>query len=84
MQNRMVITRSKNTFQLCRVGRKRCFTKYVKITFFKGARLKPLPLGLSKDMDVRYLDIYEDEGFDKKQFTNWIKQASKIEGWMIK
>jgi hypothetical protein len=59
-----------------------CFTRYVKVSFFKGAALKPLPPGESKQPDVRYLDIYEDAGFDEAQFTDWVKQASQIRGWM--
>jgi hypothetical protein len=31
---------------------------------------------------VRYLDIHEDEPPDEKQLTGWIRQASKIPGWM--
>lgn len=56
-----------------------CFTKYVKVAFFRGAALRPAPPGASKQKDVRYLDIYE-EGFDEKQFTAWVKQASKLPG----
>ena len=57
-----------------------CFAKYVKVAFFRGSSLKPLPPGESKSDDVRYLDIYEDDDFDEKQFTGWIKQASKLPG----
>lgn len=56
-----------------------CMTKYVKVAFHRGASLKPLPPGASKQKNVRYLDIYE-EGFDEAQFTAWIKQASKLPG----
>ncbi|MCR6644667.1 MAG: DUF1801 domain-containing protein [Terricaulis sp.] len=56
-----------------------CFTKYVKVTFFRGTSLKPIPPGGSKHPEVRYLDIYED-AFDAKQFTAWIKQAAKLPG----
>lgn len=56
-----------------------CFTKYVKVTFFRGASLKPIPPGGSKHPEVRYLDIYEG-AFDAKQFTAWIKQAAKLPG----
>lgn len=57
-----------------------CFTKYVKVTFFAGRSLEPMPPGESKDANVRYLDIHE-EGFDEKQFTAWVKQASRLPGW---
>lgn len=56
-----------------------CMTKYVKVAFFRGAQLKPVPPGKSKQKDVRYLDIRED-GFDEKQFTAWVQQASKLPG----
>jgi hypothetical protein len=56
-----------------------CFTKYLKVTWFRGASLRPVPAGVSKHKDVRYLDIYEGE-FDEAQFTDWVKQASKLSG----
>lgn len=56
-----------------------CFTNYVKVTFFKGTSLKPLPAGTSKHKTVRYYDIREGE-FDEKQFASWIKQASNLPG----
>jgi hypothetical protein len=59
-----------------------CFTKYVKVTFFRGASLKPPPPGASKDPNVRYLDIHEDKPLDEAQLEAWIKQASKLPGWM--
>ena len=59
-----------------------CFTKYVKVTFFRGTSLRPMPPGESKSEGTRYLDVYEDEPFDEKQFVKWVKQAAKIPGWM--
>lgn len=56
------------------------FTSYVKVAFFRGRLLRPLPPGKSKQKDVRYLDIREDEPLDEKQFTAWVKQASKLPG----
>jgi hypothetical protein len=56
-----------------------CFTTYLKVTFFKGAALKPMPPGASKQKDVRYLDIYEG-AFDEEQFADWVKQASLLPG----
>ncbi|HYD87164.1 MAG TPA: DUF1801 domain-containing protein [Vitreimonas sp.] len=55
------------------------FAKYVKVTFLNGGSLKPPPPGASKYPHVRYLDIRE-EGFDEKQFADWVKQASKLPG----
>ena len=52
------------------------FTKYVKVTFFRGASLRPVPPGESKQKDVRYLDIHEDDQLDEAQLAAWVKQAS--------
>jgi hypothetical protein len=60
------------------------FTRYVKVGFFRGAALKPVPPGTSKDANVRYLDIHEDDKIDVAQLTKWVKQAAKIPGWMAK
>ena len=60
-----------------------CITKYVKVAFFRGVALRPLPPGESKQKDVRYLDIYEDPGapgLDEKLVASWIRQASKLPG----
>jgi hypothetical protein len=54
-----------------------CFDRYVKVTFFRGTSLKPVPAGESKHADVRYYDIHEGE-LDEAQFTKWVKQASKL------
>jgi hypothetical protein len=56
------------------------FTKYVKVAFFRGASLRPVPPGASKQKDVRYLDIHEDDDLDEAQFTAWVKQASLLPG----
>lgn len=55
------------------------FTKYIKVTFFRGQSLDPVPPGTSKSGDTRYYDIYEG-AFDEKQFADWVKQASKLPG----
>ncbi len=57
-----------------------CFTKYVKVAFYRGQSLTPMPPGPSKSQDTRYLDIHEDDGFDEAQFTAWVKQASQLPG----
>ena len=57
-----------------------CFTKYVKVAFFKGAQLRPMPPGDSKQKDPRYLDIYETVTLDEAQFIEWVKQASQLPG----
>src|SRR5687767_6002215 len=58
-----------------------CFTKYVKVAFFQGASLDPVPPGASKQKDVRYLDIREDDQLDEALVTRWIRQASELPGW---
>ena len=56
-----------------------CFTRYVKVTFFRGTALHPEPPGRSKQPEVRYLDIHEG-AFDEAQFADWVKQASRLPG----
>ena len=56
-----------------------CFAKYVKVTFFRGTSLRPVPAGESKHPEVRYLDIREG-AFDEAQFVDWVKQASRLPG----
>ena len=58
------------------------FTRYVKVTFFTGGSLKPLPPGKSKNDDVRTLDIREDDSLDEAQLADWIRQAAAIPGWL--
>jgi hypothetical protein len=58
-----------------------CFTKYVKVAFFRGTSLRPVPPGESKHKEVRYLDIHEDDQLDEAQLATWIKQAASIPGW---
>ena len=57
-----------------------CFTKYVKVAFFRGTSLRPLPPGESKNKEMRYLDIHEDAKLDEAQFTAWVQQASQLPG----
>ena len=57
-----------------------CFTKYVKVAFFRGAALDPVPPGPSKSQDTRYLDIREDEPLDEARFADWVRQASALPG----
>ena len=56
-----------------------CFAKYVKVTFFRGTSLRPVPAGESRHPEVRYLDIHEGE-LDEAQFAAWVKQASQLPG----
>ena len=58
------------------------FTRYVKVTFFQGAALRPVPPGASKQDDVRYLDIHEGDAFDEAQLAEWVKQAAALPGFL--
>jgi hypothetical protein len=57
-----------------------CFTNYVKVAFFRGTSLRPVPPGESKSKDTRYLDIHADDDLDEAQLARWIKQASRLPG----
>jgi hypothetical protein len=57
-----------------------CFTRYVKVAFFRGTFLRPMPPGESKHKEVRYLDIHEHEQLDEAQLAAWVKQASELPG----
>ena len=58
------------------------FTRYVKVTFFRGTSLRPVPPGQSKHEEVRYLDIREDDALDEAQFAGWVEQACALPGWV--
>ena len=51
----------------------------MKVTFFRGTSLDPVPPGASKHPEVRYLDIHEDQ-LDEAQFVAWVEQASRLPG----
>jgi hypothetical protein len=57
-----------------------CFTKYVKVAFFRGTSLRPVPPGESNSKDTRYLNIHEDDQLDGAQLAAWMKQASQLPG----
>ena len=58
-----------------------CFTRYIKVTFFDGASLDPLPPESSKDPKARHVHIHEGDEPDSAQLASWIAQASKLPGW---
>jgi hypothetical protein len=58
------------------------FTHYVKVTFFRGTSLRPLPPGASKSQDTRYMDIHEGDELDEAQMATWVKQAAALPGWI--
>lgn len=57
------------------------FTQFLRLTFFDGTSLTPMPPGTSKTPKTRYLDLYEDEPLDAAQLTKWLQQASNLHGW---
>ena len=59
-----------------------CFTHYVKVTFFRGTSLRPVPPGASKSKDTRYIDIREGDELDEAQMASWVKQAAALPGFL--
>ena len=59
-----------------------CFTKYVKVAFFRGSSLRPVPPGESKVREVRYYDLHEDDQLDDARLATWIRQAAALPGWI--
>ena len=57
------------------------FTRYLKVTFFRGTSLRPVPACTSKAKEMRFVDLHEGAPFDEKQLTSWIRQAAAIPGW---
>ena len=58
------------------------FTHYVKVAFFRGTSLRPVPPGASKGKGTRYLDIREGDQVDEAQLATWVKQAAALPGWV--
>ncbi len=57
------------------------YERFIKVLFFKGSSLEPMPPVASKVAGNRYVHITE-EGFDEAQMTRWVKQAAKLPGWV--
>ena len=57
------------------------FTRYVKVSFFRGTSLRPVPPVASKHPEVRYLDIREGDELDEAQMATWVRQAAGLPGW---
>jgi hypothetical protein len=58
------------------------FTRYVKVTFFRGMSLRPVPPGPSRQAETRYLDIHEHDPIDEDLLATWVSQASELPGWI--
>ena len=61
-----------------------CLTNYVKVAFFRGTSLRPVPPGVSKHKEVRYIDIHEGDELDAARMATWVKQAAALPGWAPK
>lgn len=57
-----------------------CITRYVKVAFFRGASLDPVPPVESKHKEVRYFHVYEHDQIDEELVASWIRQASELPG----
>jgi|GEM_PF-144994 len=57
-----------------------CFDRYIKVTFFRGASLDPVPPVASKMAQTRYLHVADDGQLDQAQFVAWVRQASRLPG----
>ena len=57
-----------------------CLTKYVKVAFFRGRSLHPVPPVESKNEGTRYFHIHEDDQLDEQLVASWIRQASELPG----
>jgi len=57
-----------------------CYDRYIKVAFFRGALLDPVPPVASKSGDTRYFHIHEQDSVDEAAFADWIRQASAIPG----
>ena len=57
-----------------------CFTKYIKVTFFRGTSLRPVPPVEAKQEGVRYFHVNEGDQLDEKLMAQWTEQASELPG----
>jgi hypothetical protein len=57
-----------------------CITRYIKVTFFRGTSLTPVPPVESKNEGTRYFHIHEGEEIDEELLASWIRQAAELPG----
>jgi hypothetical protein len=57
-----------------------CFANYIKLAFYRGASLIPVPPVGSKSGDTRYFHIHGSEELDEAQLADWMRQASQLPG----
>jgi len=58
------------------------FTRYLKVAFFRGTSLQPVPPGTSKHAETRYVDLHEGDEPDGAEMARWVKQAAALPGWI--
>ena len=59
------------------------FTHYVKVTFFRGTSLRPVPPGgTPKSKEARWIDVNGGDELDEAQLAIWVKQAAALPGWI--
>jgi hypothetical protein len=59
------------------------FARYVKVTFFSGTSLQPIPPGgTPKSKEACWIDIYDDDELDEAQMATWVAQAAALPGWI--
>jgi hypothetical protein len=58
------------------------FNRYIKLAFFEGVSLNPVPPDPSKDPKTRYLNLYEDDVLDEAQLADWFRQAAALPGYL--
>jgi len=59
-----------------------CYSRYIKLAFFRGAALDPLPPVASKDRNTRYVHLHAEDAFDEALLAGWIRQAAAQPGWV--
>ncbi|WP_416762821.1 DUF1801 domain-containing protein [Roseateles sp. So40a] len=55
-------------------------TRYVKVAFFNGKSLDPMPPVDSKTAHARYLHVSEQDPLDEAGFLAWVRAASEAPG----
>ena len=59
------------------------FDSYIKVTFFRGTQLDPVPPVPSKLPRVRYFHVHETDTLEASPFASWVKQASELPGQKV-
>ena len=57
------------------------FKAHLKLGFFDGTSLKPVPPVPLKSKPMAALDVRKDDTLDEARLARWVKQAVKLPGW---